>query len=177
MMVEKRIPWWLTLPKLHWIRSEQSEHPAHTPMHTVKCETHTGDHHKYRSPFLLANCVVGSTPLHSTKRPRRTDKKRSNTFDSTGVMKIGWYFSIVEEGGPVKLMWHRPVSCKLGNYPNEDITETRSQNASRPFKNEETCPEGQCHHMGQIPTIVASTHCLWVKGKDDESGRWKARRW
>ena len=31
-------------------------------------------------PFLWGNWVVGSTPLHSMKRPRRTDTRRSKTL-------------------------------------------------------------------------------------------------
>ena len=37
------------------------------------------------SPFTL----VGSTPLRSINRPRRTDTSRSNTLDNTDVIEIG----------------------------------------------------------------------------------------
>ena len=64
-------------------------------------------------PFLLANrkglplggwmCfhwVVGSTPMPSIKRPRRTDTRCSKTFESIGVKEIGLELDAEEEGGP-----------------------------------------------------------------------------
>ena len=58
-------------------------------MHSVKCETHTeGNAAQVPRNFIWANCVLGSTPLHSINRERLIDQ-RENTFDSLGVMEIG----------------------------------------------------------------------------------------
>ena len=50
-------------------------------------------------PFLQANWVVGSSLLPSIKRSRRTDTRRSKTFDSIGVKEIGLLSDTEEEGG------------------------------------------------------------------------------
>ena len=67
----------------------------HTPslLPTQQCTLEYMGHHKrasqVSSPFRLANWVVGRTPLRSINRPRRTDTRRANTLDNTGVMEIG----------------------------------------------------------------------------------------
>ena len=50
--------------------------------------------------FLFANCMVGSTQLHSLNRPRRMDTKCSNKLDIIGVMEISHYLATLKEVQP-----------------------------------------------------------------------------
>ena len=122
------MPRWLTLPKAalksFWTIT------ASCPLSNTLCSV--WDMHKGASqvprPFRWANCVVGSTPLRSINRPRRTDTRRSNTLDNTDVIEIGRQLATEEDGGPFGIgvtlaclhqagKLPRRTSCqKMGNY-------------------------------------------------------------
>ena len=58
--------------------------------HAQKCTTGTQQNPVCPKPSLgQADWVVGSTPMRSINRSRRTDTRRSNTLDNTDVMEIG----------------------------------------------------------------------------------------
>ena len=82
------IPRGSTLSKAALSRSAQSWPPARSKMHSAMYVTHTTAHHRYPN---LSDKQTGWLEAHqcSINRPRRTDTRCSNIFDSTGVMEIG----------------------------------------------------------------------------------------
>ena len=67
----------------------------------IESETHTEEQHKYQNlPVGELQWVVGSTPLCSINRPRRTDTKRSCSFGCRcyGNRLVRWTVDLLELG-------------------------------------------------------------------------------
>ena len=80
------------------------------------CKTHKSASHLHDKK----NWVVGSTPLHSTNRPRQTDTRTDNTLDNTDVIDIGQQLKTEEDGGPFGI----GVTLASSKQQNGQATET-----------------------------------------------------
>ena len=63
--------------------------------------------------------MVGNIPLHSINRPRRTDTRRSNTFDNTDVMEIGPQLVTEKDGGPFGIWVTLACLHQAGKLPRQ----------------------------------------------------------
>ena len=84
-----RIPRWMILSKaaLKSICTILVSCPLSNALCSV-CDTHKSASQVPKHFFSAANWVVGSTPLRSINRPRRTDTRRSNKLDNTDVLLL-----------------------------------------------------------------------------------------
>ena len=98
---------------------------------TLQCMGHAQKSITGIQTFPIRNLVVGSTPLHSINRPRRTDTRLSNTLDNTDVKEIGRKLATEEEGGSPQCWGDIGLSPAPQCHHNVGMTLARLQQAGK----------------------------------------------
>ena len=127
--------------------------------------------------------MVGSTPLRSINRPRRTDTRRSNTFwqywcygNRSVISYRGgrWTF---RNWGDIGLY---PVSRETTqtNKPAKRLTKTEAITSVVLLRKRRNIPNGSCHHKDPSLTREASPHSTWTRRWQDleMDGKWEANQ-